>query len=265
MSTVFFILFTLAEITLVVLTFTGFSEKTAWLKNRTLIRTIETFLLFVMVLVPATHMKWRYAAALTVLFIRLLISCIAWIVNRKKAQGRRGKAVTVVSCILSIIFMVFALISDDWARIVALVVFIIAAITDKIDGIWARKSKHVTDLGAFLDPLADKMLVNLAFLVLVYLGIVPLWVFAVILVRDFAVDGMRMMLARSGITLAASFLGKLKTTVQMTALITILANQVLHNDIIAVLGNIALYLALFLTILSGADYLIQGWRQISTK
>lgn len=109
MSTVFFILFTLAEITLVVLTFTGFSEKAAWLKNRTLIRTIETFLLFVMVLVPATHMKWRYAVALTVLFIRLLISCIAWIVNRKKAQGRRGKAVTVVSCIFSIIFMMILL------------------------------------------------------------------------------------------------------------------------------------------------------------
>lgn len=172
---------------------------------------------------------------------------------------------TILRMILSVVFMVFALIPDDWAKIAALVVFIIAAITDKIDGIWARKSKHVTDLGAFLDPLADKMLVNLAFLVLTYLDIVPLWVFAIILVRDFAVDGMRMMLARSGVTLAASFLGKLKTTVQMTALIIILANLVLNNDIIAILGNIALYFALFLTVLSGADYLINGWRKISKK
>ena len=172
---------------------------------------------------------------------------------------------TILRMILSVVFMVFALIPDDWARIAALVVFIIAAITDKIDGIWARKSKHVTDLGAFLDPLADKMLVNLAFLVLTYLSIVPLWVFAIILVRDFAVDGMRMMLARNGVTLAASFLGKLKTTVQMTALIIILANLVLNNDIIAILGNIALYFALLLTVLSGADYLINGWRKLSKK
>ncbi|MBR3115972.1 CDP-diacylglycerol--glycerol-3-phosphate 3-phosphatidyltransferase [Candidatus Saccharibacteria bacterium] len=172
---------------------------------------------------------------------------------------------TILRMIFSVVFMVFALVPDLWAQIVALVIFIIAAITDKIDGIWARKSKRVTDLGAFLDPLADKMLVNLAFLVLTYLSIVPLWLFAIILVRDFAVDGMRMVLARSGVTLAASFLGKLKTTIQMTALITILANQVLQNDIIGVLGNIALYLALFLTVLSGTDYLIQGWRQISTK
>ena len=96
---------------------------------------------------------------------------------------------TILRMVLSVVFMIFAVLPDTWAKIVALVIFIIAAITDKIDGIWARKSKKVTDLGAFLDPLADKMLVNLAFLVLTYLNVVPLWVFAIILVRDFAVDG----------------------------------------------------------------------------
>ena len=94
------------------------------------------------------------------------------------------------------------------------------------------------------------------FLVLVYQNIVPIWVFAIILVRDFAVDGMRMMLATRGITTPASFLGKLKTTVQMTALIIILANQMFMNDIIGLLGNIALYLALALTVISGANYLL---------
>ena len=167
--------------------------------------------------------------------------------------------------ILSVVFMVFALLPDLWARIVALVVFIAAAITDKIDGNWARKSKQVTDLGAFLDPLADKMLVDLAFLVLVYINIVPVWVFAIILVRDLAVDGMRMMVARNGITVAASFYGKLKTTVQMTALITLLANLVLNNDIIGIFGQIALYLALILTIFSGADYLIKAWPKTLKK
>ena len=170
---------------------------------------------------------------------------------------------TILRMILSVVFVIFATLPDLWAKITALVIFIVAAITDKIDGNWARKSKKVTDLGAFLDPLADKMLVNLAFLVLVYLGVVPLWVFAVILVRDFAVDGMRMMIARTGTTVAASFLGKLKTTLQMTALIIILANQIFSLEFFAVLGNIALYLALALTVISGADYLIKGYQKLS--
>ena len=168
---------------------------------------------------------------------------------------------TILRMILSVIFMIFALIPYHWASIVALIVFIVAAITDKIDGIWARKSKLVTDLGAFLDPLADKMLVDLAFLVLVYIDVVPIWVFAIILVRDLAVDGMRMMAAKSGVTIAASFYGKLKTTVQMTALITLLAAIVLQNDIIHTIGLIALYLALALTVFSGADYLIKGYKK----
>ena len=165
---------------------------------------------------------------------------------------------TILRMLLSVAFLVFATLPDTWAKITALVIFIVASITDKIDGNWARKSKQVTDLGAFLDPLADKMLINLAFLVLVYLNVVPLWVFAVILIRDFAVDGMRMMAARNNITIAASFYGKLKTTVQMTALIILLLNLIVNNDILAILGNIALYLALILTVFSGADYLIKG-------
>lgn len=170
---------------------------------------------------------------------------------------------TILRMILSVAFMVFATLPDTWAKIVALVLFVVAAITDKIDGIWARKSNLVTDLGAFLDPIADKMLVDLAFLVLVYLGVVPVWVFAIIIVRDLAVDGMRMNFARNNITIAASFYGKLKTTVQMTALIILLTNLIFNNNIIAILGNIALYLALILTIFSGLDYLTKGWKQLT--
>ncbi len=171
-------------------------------------------------------------------------------------------ALTVARMLLSILFMIFVTIPDTWARITALILFIVAAITDKIDGIWARSSRQVTDLGAFLDPIADKMLVNLAFLALTYLNVVPLWVFAVVLVRDFAVDGMRMALARSKVTLAASFCGKLKTTIQMLALTILLLNLILNNEIISVIGNIALYIALILTIISGIDYLYRGRKKI---
>lgn len=172
---------------------------------------------------------------------------------------------TILRMALSIFFMIFALLPDTWAKITALVIFIIAAITDLIDGKWARKQKKVTDLGAFLDPLADKMLVNLAFLVLVYLGVVPLWVFAIILVRDFAVDGMRMMAARSGQTISASKLGKWKTTFQMTALIIILLNLTLGLELFTILGNLALYIALALTVLSGGDYLLKGYQDLIHK
>lgn len=169
---------------------------------------------------------------------------------------------TIARMILSVLFMVFVLLPETWAKIVALILFIAGAISDLVDGKWARHDKIVTDLGAFLDPLADKMLVNLAFLTLVVLGIIPVWVFAIILVRDFAVDGMRMMAARDGVTIAASFYGKLKTTVQMTALIILLLNLIVNLELFAILGNITLYAALILTIFSGGDYLIKGWKKV---
>lgn len=169
---------------------------------------------------------------------------------------------TLVRMVLAVLFLIFVLLPDTWAKIVALILFIVASVTDLIDGKWARKKKIVTDLGAFLDPLADKMLINLAFLALVYIGIVPLWVFAIILVRDFAVDGMRMMAARDGVTISASIYGKIKTVTQMTALIILLLNLIVNLEIFAVLGNIALFLALIMTVFSGIDYLIKGWKQV---
>lgn len=172
---------------------------------------------------------------------------------------------TILRMLLSIAFMTFALLPDMWAKIVALVVFIIASITDKIDGIWARRRKLVTDLGAFLDPLADKMLVDLAFLALVKVDLIPVWVFAIILVRDLAIDGMRMMIARSGVTVAASFLGKLKTTIQMTALIVLQVATIFQFDFFFIIGYISLFVAVVLTVVSGADYLIKGWSKISHK
>ncbi len=172
---------------------------------------------------------------------------------------------TILRIFLAIIFLVFVLITEPWAQFLALIIFMTAAFTDKIDGAWARKKNLTTDLGAFLDPLADKMLVNLAFLALVYLDIVPLWVFAVILVRDFAVDGLRMIFAKKNITIAASSFGKLKTTFQMIALTILILNLIVKSVPLALLGNIMLYIALALTIISGIDYLSKGYKKLSNK
>lgn len=166
---------------------------------------------------------------------------------------------TIARMILAVVFAIFAMLPGRAANITSLVLFLIAAITDKIDGIWARRTHQVTDVGAFLDPLADKMLTSLAFLILVYENIVPLWVFAVILVRDLAVDGMRMSTAKSGITIAASPLGKLKTTFQMLALVLFLLNQAVTSATLTVIANVILYIALALTVISGFDYLIKGF------
>lgn len=170
---------------------------------------------------------------------------------------------TILRMILSVAFMFFVLFPDMWAKVVALVVFVVASITDKIDGNWARSQGLVTDLGAFLDPLADKMLVDLAFLAMVQVGIIPIWAFAIILVRDLAIDGMRMMIARSGVTVAASYLGKLKTTVQMIALIVLQLAAILQVNFIFIIGYIALFIAVALTVISGGDYLIKGWSKIT--
>ncbi len=174
-----------------------------------------------------------------------------------------GPTILTLSRIILVIPLVICFFMDNLpAQIITLVCFIVASVTDFIDGRWARKKKIVTDLGAFLDPLADKMLVNLTFLLLVYVNIVPLWMFAIILVRDFAVDGMRMLAAKNGITVSASVFGKSKTMVQMITLSLILLNIILNNEILAGFNMAFLYLVVFLTVFSGADYLIKGWKQL---
>ena len=161
--------------------------------------------------------------------------------------------IVLVAPVMSCIFM-----DSLPARIITIVCFVLASLTDFIDGRWARHDKIVTDLGAFLDPLADKMLVNLTFLALVVLNIVPVWMFGVILIRDFAVDGLRMMAARKRITLSASKFGKLKTMTQMITITLILINMIFGNEIFATINTILLYIVIILTIFSGLNYLYKG-------
>lgn len=167
-------------------------------------------------------------------------------------------ALTLIRIVLVIPVVMSILIDSVPAHIVSIVCFVMASITDFMDGRWARREKMVTDLGAFLDPLADKMLVNLTFLSLVVLEQVPVWMFAVILVRDYAVDGLRMVAARKKVTISASIFGKIKTTVQMITLILILFNMILCSPELKILNDILLYIVVFLTLYSGVDYLIRG-------
>lgn len=176
--------------------------------------------------------------------------------KRQKLNINGPTWLTLLRILLAVLFLIFVLLPTTEGKLVAFILFIVASLTDAIDGHWARSKKITTKIGAFLDPLADKMLVNLAFLALVYLGVVPVWAFAIILVRDFVVDGLRMVASEAGKTISASPFGKIKTIFQMTTLIVFLLNFLIHSTFLFLLGNILLYCALALTIISGLDYLI---------
>ncbi|WP_053219598.1 CDP-diacylglycerol--glycerol-3-phosphate 3-phosphatidyltransferase [Virgibacillus senegalensis] len=137
--------------------------------------------------------------------------------------------------------------------------FILASTTDWIDGYYARKYNLVTNLGKFLDPLADKLLVASALILLVEMGSAPAWVVIVIISREFAVTGLRLVAAGEGLVLAASQMGKLKTVLQIVAISALL----LHNFPFAYLGFpfgvICLYAAMVVTIISGYDYFLKNW------
>lgn len=169
---------------------------------------------------------------------------------------------TLIRVILVIPLFVLIFFDNLPAKILTLAFFIVASVTDFVDGYLARKNKQVTDLGAFLDPLADKMLVNLTFLALTYQNLVPIWLFAIIIVRDFMVDGVRMMEAKKDITLAASKTGKAKTMVQMITLSLILLNKIIGSEIFANINFALLIIVLVLTVISGLEYLVKGWKSI---
>ncbi|SEI67957.1 CDP-diacylglycerol--glycerol-3-phosphate 3-phosphatidyltransferase [Bhargavaea ginsengi] len=140
------------------------------------------------------------------------------------------------------------------------VIFIIAALTDWFDGHLARKYNLVTNMGKFLDPLADKLLVSSALIILVEMGFAPSWVVILIISREFAVTGLRLILAGGGEVVAANMLGKIKTTTQLIATIFLLLHNVFFEAVGIPFGTIMLYIALFFTVWSGADYFYKNRR-----
>ena len=151
-----------------------------------------------------------------------------------------------------------------WCNVIVLIIFITAAITDAIDGHIARSRKLVTDFGKFLDPLADKLLVTSAMLVLLEEGRLWGWVVAIILAREFAVTGLRSIAASEGKVIAASMYGKVKTTFQMIMIILLLINNFpfsiiyIHTGIYIPMDKIIIVVATLLTIISGVDYFIKN-------
>ena len=151
---------------------------------------------------------------------------------------------------------------------IALVVYIVASITDAVDGHIARRDNLITDFGKFLDPIADKLLVSAALLALCNVSIMYLWATLIILAREFVVSGIRMLAASKGNVIAAGKLGKLKMIFQTIAIITLFVAGIvptnlwsgfeLIQSIIYILGNIIMVAAVVLTIVSGVEYVYKN-------
>ncbi len=141
-----------------------------------------------------------------------------------------------------------------WGDLLAGGVFIIAALTDSLDGYIARKHKLVTTLGKFIDPLADKVLVIAAMVALVELQRVPAWIVVVIITREFVVTGLRLVASAEGVVIAASRGGKIKTVFQIIAISLLILK--LPG------GMILMWVAMFLTVWSGMEYLIGGAKML---
>ncbi|GAA3406508.1 CDP-diacylglycerol--glycerol-3-phosphate 3-phosphatidyltransferase [Paenibacillus hodogayensis] len=152
--------------------------------------------------------------------------------------------------------------SITYNQIIAVLIFIIAASTDSLDGYIARKHKLITNLGKLLDPLADKLLVSAVLVSLVDMGKLDAWIAIVIISREFAVTGLRSICAAEGIVLAASKLGKWKTGAQITAIIALLINNFPFAFLDIPFDLIASWVAAIITIYSGIDYFAKNWHVI---
>jgi CDP-diacylglycerol--glycerol-3-phosphate 3-phosphatidyltransferase len=154
----------------------------------------------------------------------------------------------------------FFILTDffTYSKLFGLIIYVVASITDSIDGHIARKHNLVTDFGKFMDPLADKLLVISSLVCFIEIGVLNSWVVMIIIARELSITGFRTLAANKGITLAANNWGKLKTICQMTTIILILAINAKILLFLEILVLPLVVLTVVLTLLSGYIYIIQN-------
>lgn len=167
---------------------------------------------------------------------------------------------TILRILLVPVLVVVLLTKFDGKEAVGLAVFLLAALTDLLDGIIARRSGLETRLGKLLDPAADKILTSAAFISLVELGRAPAWIIVVIVAREFAISTLRSVAASENLLIAASWAGKAKTVSQVVAISLLIFQESLGSW--ARLGDVALWVALVLTVYSGIAYGVRYARTV---
>ena len=167
---------------------------------------------------------------------------------------------------------------NNHGMLIAGIVFIIASLTDFFDGQIARRCNLITDLGKFLDSLADKMLVIAVLIAFVAIGRISPWLLAVIVLREFMVTGIRLVASKEGVVMAAKMIGKIKTTTQMIAIIYLMFEptimKITGDDyaaslkspcVVSVIGDVLFIVCVIMTIVSGMDYLIKNKGYLKDK
>lgn len=163
---------------------------------------------------------------------------------------------TVFRVLLIIPFVVFMLtdLAGEYSDFVALLLFIIASLTDMLDGKIARKYNLVTNFGKFMDPLADKLLVCAALICLVEMNRIPAWIVIIIISREFIISGFRLIASDNNVVIAASYWGKFKTTFQMV----MVCLMIINIEQFVLLTQIVMWIAVALTIISLVDYVVKN-------
>ena len=164
-----------------------------------------------------------------------------------------NKLTTLRIILVPVFIIVYMTLGTGFA---ACAIFVIASVTDFFDGHLARKHNLVTNYGKIMDPLADKLLVMAALVSMVALKDLAAWVVIVILAREFTITGFRTLAMEANIVMAASWWGKVKTTVQMIMIPVVLLN--LPFAVMPMVETVLIYLSVFFTIFSGADYIIKN-------
>lgn len=165
---------------------------------------------------------------------------------------------TLFRVILIPFFVLALLINPDNSicRYIADIIFIVASLTDMLDGKIARKYNLVTNFGKFMDPLADKLLVCSAMICLISTGQLYAWIVIIIVAREFIISGFRLIAAENGLVIAANMWGKFKTVSQMLMIIVLVAD--INLPFFAILGQILIWLSLALTVISLVVYIAQN-------
>jgi CDP-diacylglycerol--glycerol-3-phosphate 3-phosphatidyltransferase len=187
------------------------------------------------------------------------------ITQEKKRVFNLPNAITMLRIgIIPVLF--FLLLSpDSTGSLVIACIFVIAALTDLLDGYIARRYQIVTTMGKFLDPIADKLVVNTAMILMIPIGRIPAWIVAIIIIRDFTVDGIRTIASSEGIIIGSSRLAKQKTLCQVVAVTALMIHYPFLGADAHLVGIAILYVALFLTLYSGLDYLVKFFKEILNK
>ena len=163
-------------------------------------------------------------------------------------------SITLIRIAMTPVLVVMLLSPGRGMSLASAIIFILVCATDWLDGYLARKKGKITSLGKFLDPLADKLLITAAFIMLIPLGRVPAWAVALMIGREIAVTGLRAIAVDAGVVIAASNLGKLKTVAQIVCLVPLIVHYPWFGIDFQAIGELLLVAAFALTMWSGIDY-----------